>query len=55
MDKVIKFTQGKKTYALALLAIVYVVAGVILGQDVDIEVLQIALTGAALKSAINNK
>lgn len=52
MDKLIKSTQGKKTYAVVALALVYVVVNAVLGQEVNVEVLTTALAAAGLRYAI---
>ena len=44
--------KGKKTYAVALLAVAYVIINAALGQEVNIEVLTVALAAAGLRHAI---
>jgi hypothetical protein len=49
-----KYTlKGKKTYLIALAAVVYVIVNTALGQDVNVEVLTVALAAAGLRHAIN--
>ena len=52
MDKIIKGLEGRKTYVITGLTVLYVIIGAVIGKGVDMELLAIALTGATLRNSI---